>query len=229
VPDSRVIAQDATPDGDYHVIVDPAKFTSTIDNPYLPLIPGTTFTLIGTSDGREQRNTISVTAALRTIVGVDCVVVRDQVFEGGTLLEDTYDWFAQDSMGRVWYFGEDSTAYEDGKASKDGSWETGTDGAQPGIVMQADMTIAQAYRQEYYPGEAEDMAQIIETGGTITVPYGSFTNTVTIKEWSPLEPDVVEHKTYAPGIGMVHSISISGEEEEFALVDMQTGVTTPVA
>jgi len=73
------------------------------------------------------------------------------------------------------------------------------------------------------------MGQVIEAGGEITVPFGSLTNTVTTKEWSPLEPDVVEHKTYAPGIGFVYSIAVSGEDEEFALVDLQPGTATPVA
>jgi hypothetical protein len=214
---------DATP------TIDPAQFVTTIDNRYFPLVPGTVFTYAGTKDGAEQRNVVTVTPETKLIAGVTCIVVRDQVFEGDTLLEDTFDWFAQDTLGRVWYFGEDSTAYEDGKTSKEGSWKTGVHGAQPGIIMQADLTITEPYRQEYLAGEAEDMGQIIETGGTITVPVGTFSDTLTTKEWSALEPDVIEHKTYAPGVGMVHSISVSGENEEFALVDIQHEAATPTA
>ena len=224
-------AEEATPSPvvPYHPIIDPANFASQVDNPYMPLIPGTVFTYAGTSDGESQQNIITVTSETKMIVGIACVVVRDQVFAGDELLEDTYDWFAQDRLGQVWYFGEDSTAYEDGKTSKEGSWETGVDGAQPGIIMMANPAPGDPYRQEYYPGVAEDMGQVIEAGGEITVPFGSFTNTVTTKEWSPLEPDVVEHKTYAPGIGFVYSIAVSGEDEEFALVDLQPGTATPVA
>lgn len=225
----RVGAAQATPITNGQPAIDPTQFVAVIDNRYLPLVPGTVFTYLGKLDGTEQRNTVTVTSETKLIAGVTCVVVRDQVFEGDTLLEDTLDWFAQDRLGRVWYFGEDSTAYENGKASKEGSWETGVKNAQPGIVMQADLTFADPYRQEYLAGEAEDMAQIIETGGAITVPFGAFTDTLTTKEWSELEPDVIEHKTYAPGIGLVHSISVSGEAEEFSLVDLQTSAATPGA
>lgn len=226
-----VHAEDATPSPvvPYHPIIDPANFVQQIDNPYMPLVPGTVLTYSGTSDGEPQQNIVTVTSETKLIVGVTCVVVRDQVFAGDELLEDTYDWFAQDKLGRVWYFGEDSTAYEDGRASKEGSWKSGVDGALPGIVMMAEPAPGEPYRQEYYPGIAEDMAQVIETGGKITVPFGSFTQTMTTKEWSPLEPDIVEHKTYAPGIGFVYSISIAGEDEEFALVDIQPGTATPVS
>lgn len=225
----NVLAGEATPSPvvPYHPIIDPANFVAWIDNPYLPLVPGTVFTYAGTSEGEPQQNIITVLPESRSIIGVTCTVVRDQVFAGDELLEDTYDWFAQDKLGRVWYFGEDSTAYEDGKASKEGSWKTGVNGALPGIVMMADPVPGDPYRQEYYPGVAEDMAQVIETGGEITVPFGSFTRTVTTKEWSPLEPAVVEHKTYAPGIGFVYSMAVSGEDEEFALVDLQPGAATP--
>lgn len=224
-------ARDATPSPmpDYHPIIDPANFGARVDNPYMPLIPGTVLTYAGTSDGESQQNVVAITTDIKMITGVACVVVRDQVFAGDDLLEDTFDWFAQDALGQVWYFGEASTAYEDGKTSTEGSWESGVDGAYPGIVMQAHPEVGDPYRQEYYPGEAEDMAQVIEGDGTITVPYGSFEKTITTKEWSPLEPDIVEHKTYAPGIGFVYSIAVSGENEEFSLVDFQSGVATPTS
>ncbi|MGH2548426.1 MAG: hypothetical protein ACRDHN_03505 [Thermomicrobiales bacterium] len=224
----NTFAQEATPMPDYHPIIDPATFVAKIDNPYMPMAPGAMFTYMGTSDGQPQQNTVSVTSESKMILGVACVVVRDQVFADGELLEDTYDWFAQDNLGQVWYFGEASTAYEDGKTSTEGSWEAGVDGAYPGIVMQAQPVMGDPYRQEYYSGEAEDMAQVIEVDGEITVPFGSFTQTITTKEWTPLEPGIVEHKTYAPGIGFVYSIAVSGEDEEFALVDFQSSAATPI-
>ncbi len=113
--------------------------------------------------------------------------------------------------------------------STTGSWEAGVDGAQPGIIMEANPQVGDTYRQEYYPGEAEDMAEVLETGGSVTVPYGSFDDVLVTKEWTPLEPDVVEHKTYARGIGMVLSESVQGEEERFELVDVQTSSGTPAA
>jgi hypothetical protein len=122
----------------------------------------------------------------------------------GELTEDTYDWYAQDKEGNVWYFGEDSTEYKNGKAvSTAGSWESGVGGALPGIVMPANPVPGPPYRQEYYVGEAEDWAQVDRLGMSITVPYGSFTGVLRTLEWTPLEPGFYEYKYYAPGVGIV--------------------------
>jgi hypothetical protein len=221
-----------TPDVPYRVVIDPAAFAKQIDNPYLPLQPGTTFVYEGVSDGEREHNEVTVATETKTILGVRCVVVRDTVTVDGELVEDTLDWFAQDKTGNVWYFGEDSKSYEDGGlASTEGSWEAGVDGAQPGIIMPAAPKIGDEYRQEYYPGEAEDMASVLELGaGPVTVPYGTFDDLLVTKEWSPLEPDVVEHKTYAPGIGLILAEAVQGEEERLELVDVQgPGAATPIA
>jgi hypothetical protein len=211
--------------------IDPANFVSRIDNRYWPLQPGTTFVYEGTSDGESEHNEVAVTTETKTILGVQCVVVRDTVTVEGELTEETLDWYAQDKDGNVWYFGEDSKSYENGKvASTEGSWEAGVDGAQPGIIMPAEPKVGDEYRQEYYAGEAEDMAAVLQLGGSVTVPYGTFDNVLVTKEWSPLEPDVVEHKTYAPGVGLVLSESVQGEQERLELVDVQgPGAGTPVA
>jgi hypothetical protein len=220
----RVAARQATPAATpYAPVIDPARFTAVIDNRYLPLVPGTVFTYAGTSGGEDQRNVVAVTGDTRTVMGVACVVVRDQVFAGDTLVEDTFDWYAQDADGNVWYFGEDSKAYEDGKVSTEGSWEAGIDGARPGLAMEASPAVGDRYRQEYLAGVAEDMAEVLRTGESVTVPWGDFTDVLVTKEWTPLEPDVVEHKSYAPGVGMVLSESVQGEEERFELVDVRTG------
>jgi hypothetical protein len=153
-------------------------------------------------------------------MGIEAVVVVDQVFEDGELVEDTEDWFAQDAEGNVWYLGEETAEYEDGEVvSTEGAWEAGVDGALPGIVMHADPQPGQAYRQEYDEGEAEDMAEVVRLDGTVSVPFGEFTDVVVIKEWTPLEPDVVEEKYYATGIGPVLEVTVVGGSERNELVE----------
>src|SRR3954462_2004891 len=123
----------------------------------------------------------------------------------GKLIEKTFNYYAQDKKGNVWYFGEDTREYKNGKVtSTKGSWEAGVDGAKPGIIMQAHPKVAQSYRQEYYKGEAEDMAKVLSLNESVTVPYGSFDRVLKTKEWTPLEPSYVEHKYYAPGVGQVY-------------------------
>jgi hypothetical protein len=193
--------------------IDPAEFTTTIDNEYLPMKPGTTFVY----EGGAERNEMSVTSDTKKVMGVECVVVDDRAWENGQLIEKTYDWFAQDKEGNVWYFGEDTKEYQNGKVvSTKGSWEAGVDGAKPGIIMQADPKVGQSYRQEYYPGEAEDMAKVQSLNDSVTVPYGSFDHVLVTREWTPLEPSYDEHKYYARGVGQVYG---GGSE----LVDVKTG------
>lgn len=227
---AHAAARQATPAiTPYAPEIDPARFTNAINNRYMPLTPGATYVYDGTSAGTRQTNTVTVTPDTRVVMGVTCVVVRDQVFEGDTLLEDTYDWFAQDADGNVWYFGEDSKAYEDGKVSTEGSWEGGVDGAQPGIVMEAQPVVGDSYRQEYLAGEAEDMAEVVRTGETVAVPFGTYDDVLVTKEWTPLEPDIVEEKYYAPGVGVVLTNAVQGEEERFELVAIQLAEATPAA
>jgi hypothetical protein len=135
---------------------------------------------------------------------VECVVVDDRGWEAGKLIEKTYDWFAQDEEGNVWYFGEDTKEYNNGKVtSTKGSWEAGVDGAKPGIIMEAHPKVGESYRQEYYKGEAEDMAKVQSSNESVKVLYGSFDHVLVTKEWTPLEPGYVEHKYYARGVGQV--------------------------
>jgi hypothetical protein len=137
-------------------------------------------------------------------MGISTTVVRDTVYLDGEMIEDTYDWYAQDTDGNVWYLGEDTHEYEDGVAvNANGAWEAGVDGALPGIVMLADPTVGAAYRQEYLAGEAEDMGEVIVVGGSVDVPAGSYDDVVVTRDWTPLEPDVIEEKTYARGVGFV--------------------------
>jgi hypothetical protein len=193
--------------------IDPADFTTTIDNEYFPMEPGTIFLY----RGGTERDRMTVTSDTKKVMGVECVIVDDRAWQGDQLVEQTYDWFAQDKEGNVWYFGEDTKEYENGKVtSTTGSWEAGVDGAKPGIIMQADPKVGESYRQEYYEGEAEDMAKVLSLNESLTVPYGSFDDVLVTKEWTPLEPSYHEHKYYARGVGQVYG---GGSE----LVDVKTG------
>jgi hypothetical protein len=211
--------------GHYRPTIDPAGFASEIDNPYMPLAPGSRWRYEGTADGARQTTEITVLDGRKRILGIDAIVVRDVVKENGQLIEDTYDWFAQDRDGNVWYFGETVKDYEDGVVvSTAGSWQAGVDGARPGIVMPASPEVGAAYRQEFYPGEAEDMMQVTATGRTLRVPAGAYSDVVVTNDWTPLEPDVVEEKFYAPGVGRILERKTTGGRERSALVEYQPGV-----
>jgi hypothetical protein len=152
-----------------------------------------------------------VTHDAKVIMGVTCVVVRDVVREKGVVTEDTFDWYAQDKQGNVWYFGEDTKEFHaKGKVDTEGSWEAGVGRNQPGIIMPGVAAIGEPYRQEYGPGHAEDMGQIVALDDSVTVPYGSFKGCVRTKEWSLLEPGT-EKKWYAKGLGVVRTESTAKE------------------
>jgi len=204
----------------YNPKIIPEDFVATIDNPFMPLVPGTRMVYEGLTDAGRERIDYFVTNETREVMGVTCVVVRDTVRLNGELIEDTYDWHAQDKNGNVWYFGEDSKEYKNGKVvSTTGSWEAGVDGAQPGIVMPASPTPGPPFRQEYYAGEAEDMAKVDRLGMSVTVPYGSFTGVLRTLEWTPLEPVFYEYKYYAPGVGMVLE-ALRGSRERVELLSI---------
>jgi hypothetical protein len=210
--------------GEYAPMVNPADFVDQIDNPYLPLAPGSRWVYEGVEDGEMERIEVEVTDERREVMGIPATVVRDQVFEDGELIEDTLDWFAQDREGNVWYLGEDSKELEDGEVvSTEGSWEAGVDGALPGIVMPADPQVGDAYRQEYYEGEAEDLAEVIELGASVSVPAGDYDQVVVIREWNPLEPDVVEDKHHAPGVGVVLESLVEGGDGRVELIEHTKG------
>jgi len=162
---------------------------------------------------------IVVTGDRKTVMGISAFVVRDTVTIGGELAEDTYDWFAQDTAGNVWYLGEEVKDYENGVVvSTHGSWEASIDGALPGIVMPADPVVGDPYRQEYYAGEAEDMMLIIATAGPLTVRAGTYADVVATRDWSPLDPDVIEEKTYALGVGKISETKVAGGAGHVELV-----------
>jgi len=212
----------ATGSATYAPSIDSTAFTSVIDNPYLPLIPGSRWVYEGESEGRQERIEVTVTDRTREVMGVTCVVVRDEVRVDGELAELTFDWYAQDSDGNVWYFGEATAEYENGKVkTTEGSWEAGIDGAQPGILMPASPDIGKTYRQEYYAGHAEDMGKVVQLGESVTVPFGSFQDVLVTEDWTPLDPKLLEHKYYAEGVGVVLERSLRGPTELVELVDFR--------
>jgi hypothetical protein len=208
----------------YDPKIDEADFVDGIDNPYMPFEPGTTLVYEGVSGGEEETVTIFVTNKTKEILGVTATVVRDVVSVEGEIAEKTFDWFAQDRYGNVWYLGEDSKEYEDGKpVSSEGSWEAGVDGAKPGIVMLGDPQVGDRYRQEYYEGEAEDFGQVLKLDESVDIPYGSYDDVLVTKDWTPLEPKVLENKYYAKGVGVVYERSVKGPKEELKLVEVKQG------
>jgi hypothetical protein len=195
------------PDASYDPPIDPADFGRGVDNPRWPLVRGTRAIL----EGAGERIEITVTAETKQILGVNTIVVRDRVTVASEVVEDTYDWFAPDNDGTVWYFGEDSTFYENGKlAGSEGSWEAGVDGAKPGVVMHAvQPRSGSAYRQEYHACEAEGFAEVVRLDETVSVPYGELAHCLQTVEYTPIEPDVREFKYYCPGVGLALEVDLS--------------------
>jgi hypothetical protein len=204
--------------------IDPANFVSAVTNPFFPLIPGTTLVYEGESEGVPTREVMTVTNETKLILGVTTTVVHVQSFEDGVLIEETFDWYAQDVDGNVWYFGEDTKELdENGNViSTEGSWQAGVDGAQAGIIMLADPKKGKRYQQENAPDIAEDMAQVRSLDASVCVPYGCFDNVLVTKEWTPLERGVVEKKYYAEGVGFILSVMTKGGEERLELVSVST-------
>lgn len=214
---------DRTAEETYNPVIDSANFVTKIDNKYFPLNPGTTFIYQGKTEDDTEKNEVYVTHKTKTILGVTCIEIEDKVWVNDELTEMTLDWYAQDKDGNVWYFGEDTKEYTKGVVvSTKGSWEAGVKGAKPGIIMQANPQVGKPYRQEYYKGEAEDMAEVLGLNESASVPYGFYKNCLKTKDWSLLEPDVVENKYFSPGIGEVLSVTVKGGSDRVELVNIKT-------
>jgi hypothetical protein len=204
----------------------PAHFSTKIDNPYLPLAPGRRWVYRETNThGTVQRIVVRVTHRTKTVAsGVTTRVVRDTATENGKVVEDTFDYYAQDDAGNVWYLGEDTTEYENGKAvSKAGTWEAGVDGAEAGIAMLAHPKVGRRYRQEHYPGHAEDGARVLSRSEQAEVPAGHFTRVLLTKDFNPLQPKALEYKLYARGVGPVLELGVSGDTDRAELMRYRQG------
>ncbi|MBA2279900.1 MAG: hypothetical protein M3527_04995 [Actinomycetota bacterium] len=211
--------------GDYGPVIDPAEFVDVIDNPYLPLTAGSRWVYEGDDGNGLERIEVVVTGDRRQVMGVSTWIVQDTVTVDGVVVEDTFDYFAQDREGNVWYFGEDSREFEDGVAvNAEGSWEGGIDGALPGIAMPADPRVGDSYRQEFDPGNAEDLGEILDVGVSRATATADHTDVVVTEDWSPLAPEIVEEKWYARGVGNVRSTHTAGETGTVELVEFTPGV-----
>jgi hypothetical protein len=203
--------------------IDPANFVSKVTNPYLPLVPGTTLRYRGVmKDGTTpQVDTFAVTHRRKIIMGVACTVVRDTVTSRGRPVERTYDWFAQDRQGNVWYMGEATQELKHGHFGKMiDSGPAGKNGAQPGLMMEAHPTLGDSYWQFHWPGHAMDTATVLGSGGEVKLPYRSFPHTLLTQEQSPLEPGVKDRKWSVRGIGYVEERAASGTQEQIRLVSV---------
>ena len=208
------------------VNLNPADFTTRIDNPYWPMRKGSRWVYRETdSEGTKQRVVVTVTSRTKLIAnGVTARIVRDVVTEKGTPVEVTDDYYAQDRAGNIWYLGEATTEYENGKpTSTEGSFEAGVDGAQAGIIMPAKPRVGLAYREEYYAGHAEDKARIVSLREQAEVPFGHFRRVLMTRNTNPFSPKTLEFKFYARGVGPVLAIGVSGGSDREELVRFKRG------
>jgi hypothetical protein len=212
---------------------DPLDFDDPNDNLYFPMAIGDTYVYEAEDDDELILNKITNTGVIKTILSVDCFVVYDveevSPDDGANwyMTEETYDWYAWDNLGNVWYFGEDTTEYlfDDNwnpiGTSKEGSWEAGVDGALPGILMLADPMPGMCYEQEYYEGEAEDMGKVMRLNAKVSIDLDDYEDCLKTKEWTPLEPGEIEHKYYAPGVGLVFIEELKGKTVKVELTSIE--------
>jgi hypothetical protein len=201
---------------------DPRDFVASVDNPWFPLAPGTVWTYRATSDEGAETIVVTVTDRTRVVQGVPTTVVHDVVTDArGRTVEETFDWYAQDTAGNVWYFGEDTTAYDGNRASSEGSWQAGVDGAEAGLLMPAKPRVGDGYAQEYRAGVAEDRGRILALHEQREVPAGAYVDVVQTKDTTPLEPGLVERKYYARGVGVIFEEDVAGGSEVVELVELR--------
>jgi hypothetical protein len=201
------------------------RFATRVDNEWFPLRPGTTLTYRGVKDGQTSRDVFTVTHATKTIDGVSCTVVSDRLYLKGKLEERTTDWYAQDTTGNVWYFGE-ATAELDTRGrvkNTQGSWQAGVKGARAGIFMPAHPRVGQSGLQEYFKGQAEDHFRVLSLAASVRTPAAASRRALLTEEWTPLEPAVRDHKLYVRGIGTVLEQTVKGGDERNTLVAVQRG------
>ncbi len=211
-------------------IPNPADFSSPQDNPYFPMAIGTTYVYWAETEDELILNEITITLGIKNILGVNCTIIHDVEWispdEGINWYktEETDDWHAWDNLGNFWYFGEWTTEYEFDDdwnplgSNNDGSWEAGVDGALPGIVLLADPKPGMCYEQEYYEDEAEDMGKVLRLNASVSIDYGDYEDCLKTKEWTPLEPGAIEHKYYAPGVGLVYIEELKEKTVEVELI-----------
>jgi hypothetical protein len=198
----------------------PAEFVTRVDNPWFPLRPHTTYVYRGIKDGQPSRDVFQVAAGTKAIEGVHCTVVRDRLYLHGRLEERTVDWYAQDGDGNVWYFGEATAELKRNGSVRttEGSWQAGVDGARAGIFMPGSPHAGQSGRQELFEGHAEDHFRVLSLHAKAHTPAASSRHALLTREWTPLEPGVVDHKLYVKGIGNLLEQTVKGGDERNELI-----------
>jgi hypothetical protein len=186
-----------------------------IDNPFFPLELGSIRSYAGrqvdpdTGEVETERNDLFATFEKHEVFGVETTVIRDTVYADGVLAEETLDWYAQDTAGNLWYFGEIVINFEYDDAgnfigtNNDGAWEAGVDGALPGLAMPAEPGFGPAFYLEHALGVAEDESIVVGLDETVTIHRGSFEGVLKVLDSSVLNPDGAEFKFYAPGVGEI--------------------------
>ena len=203
-----VLAQDA---------IDPARYSSAISNPWLPLTPGTVLTYEGSIEGVPSTLVVSVTDQVRAIAGVDCLVVEELVSTAGRPIDRTLAYYAQDVDGNVWYFGEDvQELNRSGQVVNTEGWRTGIDGGTPSLVMEA----VPVEGHTLVNASTNDRSEVVNLAKPVSTPSGDYPAALETKEWTPDEPDVLVNKYYVQDIGMVRDVTVEGGPEEFLLVDV---------
>lgn len=198
-------------------------FAVRVDNPWFPLRPGTTDLYRGIKDGQPSRDVFTVTRKTKVIQGVRCTVILDRLYLRGRLAERTHDWYAQDKAGNVWYFGEATAELNPNGSVKstEGSWQSGVDGARAGIFMPAHPHLGQNGLQEFYKGHAQDHFRVLSLAAHVRTPGASSNAALLTREWTPLEPGVVDHKLYVRGVGTVLEQTVKGGDERNALISVR--------
>jgi hypothetical protein len=203
----------------------PSDFVRRIDNPWFPFQPGNKWHYRGVdTDGRFFDNE-RVTHRSKKIEGVRVTPVHDVVRKDGKPREITNDFYAQDRHGNIWYFGENTRELDrhGHVTSREGSFKAGRDGARPGVLIPGNPKVGQSARQEYYKGHAEDHFKVLDTNARVSTPYVSSDHAVKTKEWTPLEPKVLENKYYVHGVGDVKEKTVNGPKEILRLVSFHRG------
>ena len=205
--------------------LDPSDFVARVDNPWFPLKPGSRWHYRGVDEDGRFTDKMHATHRTKTIEGVRTTVVHDVVLKHGKPREVTDDWYAQDRDGNVWYFGENTKELDrhGHVTSREGSFKAGRDGARPGVLFAGHPRVGTKARQEWYEGHAEDHFKVLDRSARVSVPYVSSRHAVKTKEWTPLEPGILEHKYYVRGVGDVKEVTVKGPKERLRLVSFHSG------
>jgi hypothetical protein len=210
------------PGAAYHPRIDASAFTADVTNPYFPLRVGTTYVYTGVKDGKSALDIVVASPATKVVDHVRTRVVQDRLYLDGVLEERTADYYAQDRCGTVWYFGEDTAELDaHGRVvSTEGSFHAGVDGAEPGVFMTARPRLGRLFRQEWLKGQAEDVFSAVDRSAAVSVPFGTFTHALQTREFTALEPGVVDAKYFVRGVGEVFEGSLRGPRETLRLVEI---------